>query len=62
MKNNKNIENLVFKKKYLKTSKIEVVRLFPPSSKKYKNRNKRKRKGKERKRKVTFLLFTFYLI
>ena len=48
---------------FKKPPKIEVVGIFPPNSKKnIKNKNKKKRKGQERKRKVTYLLFTLYLI
>ena len=47
MKYNKKLQNYVFRRKYLKTSKIEVVGIFPSNSKKYKNRNERRRYGKD---------------
>jgi len=54
----------VFKEKIFENlQKLRLWEYFPPQFKNnIKNRNKRKRKGKERERKVTYSLFTLYLI
>jgi len=58
--NNKHTKLSVSGENIYKPLKVEVVRVFPPNSKKYKNINKGK--GKKRIGKVTYLLFTLYLI
>ena len=61
MKNSKHTKLSVSGENILKPPKIEVVGIFPPNSKKYKDRNKRKEKGKERNRKVTYLYCLHYI-